>query len=45
MYLSVGHGIKPTIQLKYTLNNMAVFLKHVHVTLVTLVSQYGLISL
>ena len=41
MYLSVGHGIKSTKQLKCTLNNMAVSLKHVHVTWV---SQHGLIN-
>ena len=32
MYLSVGHGIKPTKQLKCTWNNMAVSLKHAHLT-------------
>ena len=41
MYLSVGHGIKSIKQLKCTLNNMAVSLKHVHVTWV---SQHGLIN-
>ena len=32
MYLSVGHRIKSTKQLKCTLKNKAVSLKHVHVT-------------
>ena len=32
MYLSVGHKIKFTKQLKCTLNNRAVSLKHVHMT-------------
>ena len=32
MYLSVGHRIKSTKQLKCTLKNRAVFLKHVPVT-------------
>ena len=41
MYLSVGHEIKSTKQLKYTLNNMVVSLKYVHVTWV---SQHGLIN-
>ena len=40
MYLSVGHRIKSTNQLKCTLNNMAVSLKHVHLTGV---SQHGLL--
>ena len=39
MYLSVGHRIKFTKQLKCTLNNRAVSLKHVHVAWV---SQHGL---
>ena len=33
MYLSVGHKIKSTKQLNYTLNNGVVSLKHVHETL------------
>ena len=41
MYLSVGHGVKSTEQLKCTLDNMAVSLKHVHLTGV---SQHGLIN-
>ena len=41
MYLSVGHGIKSTKQLKGTLNNRAVSLKHVDLTGV---SQHGLIN-
>ena len=41
MYLSVGNGIKSTKQLKCILNNMAVSLKHVHLTGV---SQHGLIN-
>ena len=41
MYLSVGHGIKSTKQLKCTLNNMVVSLKYVHMTWV---SQHGLIN-
>ena len=32
MYLSVKHGIKSTKQLKCTVNDMTVSLKHVHVT-------------
>ena len=40
MYLSVGHGVKSTEQLKCTLDNMAVSLKHVHLTGV---SQHGLL--
>ena len=32
MYLSVGHWIKSTKQLKFKLNNNAVSLKHAHVT-------------
>ena len=41
MYLSVGHVIKSTKQLKYTLNNIAVSLTHVHVTWV---SEHSLIN-
>ena len=41
MYLSVGHGVKSTKQLKCTLNNRAVSLKHVDLTGV---SQHGLIN-
>ena len=41
IYLSVGHRIKFTKQLKCTLNNMAVSLKHVHLTWM---SQHGLIN-
>ena len=41
MYLSVGHGVKSTEQLKCTLDIMAVSLKHVHLTGV---SQHGLIN-
>ena len=32
MYLLVGHRIKPTKQLKCTLNNRVVSLKHLHET-------------
>ena len=39
MYLSVGHWIKLTKQLKCTLTNGVVSLKHVHETSV---SQHGL---
>ena len=39
MYLSVGHRIKSTKQLKCTLNNGVVSLKHV---LETPISQHGL---
>ena len=39
MFFSVGHRIKSTKQLKCTLKNRVVSLKHVHVTWV---SQYGL---
>ena len=39
MYLPVGHRIKSTKQLKCTLNNGLVSLKHVYDTSV---SQYGL---
>ena len=39
MYLSVGHRIKSTKQLKCTLNNGVVSLKHVHATSI---SQHGL---
>ena len=39
MYLSVGHRIKSTKQLKCTLNNGVVSLKHVHETSI---SQHGL---
>ena len=39
MYFSVGHRIKSTKQLKCTLKNRVVSLKHVNVTWV---SQYGL---
>ena len=35
MYLSVGHKIKSTKQLNYTLNNGVVSLKHVHETLIS----------
>ena len=41
MCLSVKHGIKSTKQLKCTVSNMAVSLKHVHVTWE---SQHGLIN-
>ena len=41
MYLSAEHGIKSTRQLKCKLNNMAVSLKHVHLTWL---SQHGLIN-
>ena len=39
MYLSVGYRIKSTKQLKRTLNNGVVSLKHVYETSI---SQYGL---
>ena len=39
MYLAVRHRIKSTKQLKCTLNDSSVSLKHVHVTWVI---QYGL---
>ena len=39
MYLSLGHRIKSTKQLKCALNNGVVSLKHVHETSI---SQHGL---
>ena len=39
MYLPVGHKVKSTKQLKCTLNNRVVSLKHVHETSI---SQHGL---
>ena len=37
MYLSMGHRIEPTIQLKCKLNNGVVSLKHAHKTSVSMV--------